>query len=269
MTTKVEAFLILFLFLITSFSISYSQNEDLEPIENVNQSTMGIELGTGQFQHLTLSLLNFENQVIASSDEMIPTQIKANFNYGITSNFFIRFSSGYSFCQQTNREENDLGRIDTLDMVTKHKSAFHLYGFPSDATLLFKTKVDNQEKFGIYFGLGAGYYIYNLQAEGYFKQTDSKTNQTEEYLNPEMTLSGWAQFFVLGFTIDVYKNLGATFEVSKIGLSSMKVDQDILKQQIYNEKIVNQIKYGYKAQNYSSKSGFDEATVSVGVFWKL
>ncbi|MCU0645428.1 MAG: hypothetical protein MUC94_14380, partial [bacterium] len=123
-----------------------------------------------------------------------------------------------------------------------------------------------------HFGVGFGYYVYNYQAEGKFQQLNSKTEAKiveEEYVNPQVTLAGGAQFFIMGLEMNINPRVSASLEVSKIGWSLMNLTQDILQQDVEAGEITNEKKYGFSRQDYSVKNGFEDIAVSLGLNWSL
>ncbi|MCI0493696.1 hypothetical protein L0Z72_01720, partial [candidate division KSB1 bacterium] len=240
--------------------------------EEMQRSKLGISLGTGFFQDLKLNLVDFNNQIFNSSDELVPSCAKAYFWYNITPQFVFRFSSGLCFSRQTEYGQVNYAQIDSMNVRYKDKAIFSMEGYPAEVALIFQYPLDSHKKMHINFGIGLGYYVYNYRTEGSYIQISSLTDEMtwiEEYVNPEYTLSGWAQFFQLGLHLNLNKNFGAFFEFSKVGLSFMKIDQDMIKQNVYDRKVEYSEKYGYRQRDYTAQSGFDDLTMAVGVFFSL
>ena len=252
-------------------------SQDQTSLRNLpNKMTLGLNLGTGLFQNINMDLVNFDQEVLVTSDNLVPTTFKANFNYYITPNVAVRFSSGYGFTRQTYHGESDFRDIDTLDVILTDESIFTMAGFPLETALIFQTAIDKNQNISLYFGLGFGYYAYNYKAEGTFNYTEfvnvaepDTIKWEENYLNPEMSLSGVSQFFVLGLNINLGSNFGASFEVSKIGLSYMRLRNDIIKQEISGHKVTYEVKYGSRRHDYKKKNGFDDVAITAGIYWRL
>jgi len=262
--------LLIFIILVVNIPC-FSQNQTSLQ-EGSDKMTLGLNFGTGFFQHIKMNLTNFNQENITTSDNLVSTNIKASFNYYITPKVAVRFSSGYGFARQTSVGEVDYGAIDSMNVKIDNESIFSMVGFPVETTLLFQTAIDNNENLLIHVGIGMGYYSYNYKAEGSLKESYSESNETkltEEYINPEMTLSGWAQFFTLGLNINLSQNMGASLEISKIGLSYMHIRNDIIKQQIDDHEIEYEYNYGYRQQDYKSRSGLEDVAISLGIYWRL
>ncbi len=262
---------IILLATLLTFTSSWSQEKAEEKIE-LSKKTFGINLGTGFFQHVKLNLANFNQEVLATSENLVPINFKANFNYYFTPNLAVRFSSGYGFYQQTMNSETDFDKIHTNDTIEKHEANFLVTGFPAEAALIFQSPIDARATMFFHFGFGIGYYAYNYEAAGTLKEFDLQTNQptlNEKYKNPEMTLSGGAQFFILGFDVNITPRIVATLEFSKAGWSMMRLSRDVVTQEIEAGEISYETKYGYEQEDYTVKNGLDDVAVSVGIFWQL
>lgn len=255
----------IFIFLIITFcGVVQSQSEDVAIFQ---KSILGIEYGTGFFQQVRLNLTNFDGEILATSENLVPTIFKANFHYYFTPNFALRFASGYGFAYQANKFFVDYSIIDTLNLQLKDNTTFLMSGFPVETALIAQTSLDAQDKFMVHFGLGIGFYTYNYRAEGTFKQfQEDKKPSEQEYINPEMTLSGWAQYFTAGMNIQINQYIGASFEVAKVGFSQMKIENDVVKQVRYDSNTINDFKYGNQIQNYSTKSGLEDLAISAGFY---
>lgn len=250
---------------------AYCQQESDSKIM-LSKKTFGFQVGTGYFQNVRMNLFNFDQQLLATSDDLVPVNLKVNFSYYFIPSLAIRFSSGYGFSKQKNASEIDYGEIDVQNLKSHESSTFSAAGFPTEAALIFKTPFDARATMFFHLGIGIGYYVYNYQAEGKFRELTSKTNEkiiAEEYANPQMTLSGGAQFFIMGLEININSRLSALLEVTKVGWSLMTLTQDILKQDVESGKITNERKYGFSRQDYTVKNGFEDLAVSLGLNWNL
>ncbi|UCE05913.1 MAG: hypothetical protein JSW07_20360 [bacterium] len=267
---SISLILLILAFLLIN-SNTWSQEES-EPKIELSRKTFGLNIGTGFFQSVNINLTNFQQEILTTSDNLIPINFKANFNYYFTPNLAIRFSSGYGFSQQKSKNEIDYSEIHSRDAIVKNESLFTVTGFPAEAALIFQTPVDVRATMFLHFGIGFGYYAYNYQAEGTLKEYESKTRVLtleENYVNPAMTLSGGAQFFILGFDISITPIIGTTLEVSKVGWSMMKFTRDEIKQENKPGDVNYDKKYGYEQQDYTGRNGFDDLAVSLGIFWQL
>lgn len=266
-----QSFLVITLiFILLNFPV-WCQEESPPKIE-LSKKTFGINLGTGFFQNVKLDLVNFKQEIVTTSDNLIPIHLKANFNYYFTPNLALRFSSGYGFLQQQEKIEMDFGLIDSMDVKLNDKANFSVTGFPAEAALIFQTPLDARAIMFFHSGIGLGYYVYNYKAEGISRELTSKTStqqKKENYLNPETTLSGGAQFFIVGINILINPKIGATLEVSKIGWNFMKLTRDITKQETDRGKIINEKKYGYRQEDYTMSNGFDDIAITFGIYWNL
>jgi hypothetical protein len=267
---SISLILLILAFLLIN-SNTWSQEESETKIE-LSKTSFGLNIGTGFFQNINLNLTNFNQEILTTSDNLIPINFKANFSYYFTPNLAIRFSSGYGFSQQRNQNEVDFSKIDSRDEKFEHQSKFSVTGFPAEIALIFQTPVDVRANMFVHFGLGLGYYVYNYKAEGTVEVLESETNGQqfkENYSNPEMTLSGGAQFFIFGFDINVSPSLGVTLEASKVGLSLMKLTRDIVIQTVDAGEVAYEKEYGYQKKDYTVGNGLDDLAISLGIYWQL
>jgi len=250
---------------------SWSQEKSDAKI-TLSKKTFGFQVGTAHFQNVRLNLFNFDQELLTSSDDLVPVDLKVNFAYYFTPSVAVKFASGYGFSEQKNVNEIDYGKIDMQNLKLTDSATFSATGFPTEIALIFKTPFDARANLFFHFGVGFGYYVYNYQAEGKFRQLMSKTAEKiieEEYVNPQVSLSGGAQFFIMGLEMNINSRVSASLEVSKIGWSLMTLTQDILKQDIEAGEITNEKKYGFSRQDYSVKNGFEDIAVSLGLNWNL
>ncbi len=250
---------------------SWSQEKSDSKI-TLSKKTFSFQVGTAHFQNVKLNLFNFDQELLTSSDDLVPVDLKVNFAYYFTPSVAVKFSSGYGFSKQKNVNEIDYGKINVNNLKLKDTATFSATGFPTEIALIFKTPFDARANLFFHFGVGFGYYVYNYQAEGKFRQLNSKTEEKiveEEYVNPQVTLSGGAQFFIMGLEMNINPRVSASLEVSKIGWSLMTLTQDVLKQDVEAGEIINETKYGFSRQDYSVKNGFEDIAVSLGLNWNL
>ncbi|MDZ7332222.1 MAG: hypothetical protein ONB31_09620 [candidate division KSB1 bacterium] len=260
------------LLLLAIISIPLLAQDQSEKKIELSRKNFGFQIGSGLFQKVTLSLTNFDQQVIASSPDLLPLDIKANFYYFFTPNLAIRFTSGYGFNQEITKDQIDYSKVHLNQKHYESETQFSVAGFPNEITLIFQTPIDVRANSFLHFGFGLGYYVYNYQAKGMIQELDAKTMvllRQEKYRSPELTLSGAAQFFVFGFEIKVTSRMAAMLELSKLGWSEMKLTQDHLSQQVENGKIIFESQYGFWQKNYRTKNGFDDIAMSLGVLWQL
>ncbi|MBD3287191.1 hypothetical protein GF337_00160 [candidate division KSB1 bacterium] len=251
----------------TNWSQAQTSRTDYVPF-----TSMAVKFGTGFFQDMQLNLTNFENEVIATSDQLVPATLQAEFNYYFHPKVGLRFSSGYGYSQVDDKSAVNYEIIDTDEAIYRNKSTFKMSGFPVELAIVFRNSISQSQNIFLKLGLGVGYYAYNFRSEGALRKLDGETSELiweELYSNPELSLSGAAQFFLFGMDINITSEIGATLELSKVGLSFVKVKQDVVEQVIFNREIENQIKYGYWERAYHPQNGLDDIALSVGIFWKL
>ena len=266
-----HSIILIILALLLINSNTWSQEEPESTIE-LSRKLFSINLGSGFFQNVNLDLVSFDQQILTTSDNLIPKNFKASFSYYFIPNLAIRFSSGYGYAQQKNQNNIDYSKIYLKDIVAKDEATFSVTGFPAEVTMLFQTPIDVRANSFLHFGIGFGYYIYNYKAEGTVAELNTETNTKkweENYSNPEINLAGGAQFFVLGFDIKLGSQVGATLEFSKVGWSRLKLTRDITSQQIEAGEVDYEYKYGLSQQDYTVKNGFNDMAVSLGLFWQL
>lgn len=254
--------------IIFSSTITYSQT----PTEEKPLHHLGFEFGSGFFQDVQLQLTDLDQQLVSTSDPLVPSQIKANYTHFFSKHIGLRFSSGYIFARQIDRDNVNFGQIDSLDLRYEDKARFKLSGFPVEAAFVFQTPIDSHENFCINMGIGTGYYTYNYESNGSIKEfrvSDGKVLKDEKYDIPTTTLTGWAQFVFIGATMRISKSMGASFELSKVGFSNMYFEKDVVKRQIYEREIEHQFIYGFEKDDYNISKGLDDVSMKVGVFWYL
>ncbi len=260
------------LLMVLFFCISLRGQDQPEKKIELSRKNFGFQIGSGLFQKVNLNLTNFDQQVVATSEHLLPLDLKASFYYFFTPNLAIRFASGYGFSQQKAKDYLDFSKIHVGQKIYQSQSLFSVAGFPAEAVLLFQTPIDVRANSFLHFGIGLGYYVYNYQARGTIAELNAKTMvmlQEKKYRSPELTLSGAAQFFVLGFEIKVTSRMAAILELSKLGWSSMNLTQDHVHQQVESGKITFEYQYGFWKQNYGTRNGFEDIAMSLGVLWQL
>lgn len=254
------------------FSIPlHGQEQEANRIE-LSRKNFGFQLGSGLFQKVNVHLSDFDQQVIATSDDLLPLDLKASFYYFFTPNLAVRFASGYGFSEQKATNHLDYSKIHLDEKIYQSETLFSVAGFPAEVTVLFQTPIDVRANSFLNFGIGLGYYVYNYQAKGTIRQLNAKTNipmEQEKYRSPELTLSGPAQFFVMGLETKVTSRMAAILELSKIGWSNMKLTQDYVSQSVESGSITFEYQYGFWQRHYGTKSGFDDIAMSLGVLWQL
>lgn len=263
--------ILLYVLLFITLHLSAWCQTDAKEIQ-LSKKAFSITMGSGLFQQVKMELLNFDNQIIAISSPIIPLNIKANFYYHFTPKLALRFSSGYGFFRSSSEDLIDPSIIHTEQKRVEEVANFSVTGFPAEMAVLFQAPLDVRANMFFHFGLGIGYYAYNYHAEGTSRQFNPKTNLQllkENYINPEMTLSGFAQFFLMGFDLSLSNRIGATIEISKAGFSRLKLTRDIVTQEVSSGKIANETKYGVSRQDYPLPVGLDDIGISFGLVWQL
>jgi len=253
------------------FIPSLAQEQTEKKIE-LSRKNFGFQFGSSLFQGVTFHLIDFDQQVVATSTDLLPLDIKASFYYAFTPHLAIRFASGYGFNQQITKDHLDYSKVHLKQNIYQSETQFSVAGFPNEITALFQAPIDVRATSFLHFGIGVGYYVYNYQARGTIQELDAKTRallQQEKYRSPELTLSGAAQFFVLGFEIKVGSRMAAMLELSKLGWSNMNLTQDHLSQHVANGTITFESQYGFWRQNYGTKNGLDDIAMSLGLLWQL
>lgn len=258
------------LIFITSYSLAWGQ-ADTKEIQ-LSKKAFSVTLGNGLFQQVKMELLNFDNQIITTSGSIFPLNIKANFHYYFTPKLALRFSSGYVFLRASSEDMIDYSIIHAQEKKKEEVANFSVTGFPAEMAIIFQAPLDVRANMFFHFGLGMGYYVYNYRAEGTAKQVDTKTNLPllrENYVNPEMTLAGFAQFFLLGFDLSLSHRIGATIEIAKAGFGHLNLTRDIMNQEVSGGKIASETKYGVSRQPYPIAGGLDDLAISLGLYWPL
>lgn len=242
-----------------------------------SKQTLAVTTGTGFFQNVQINLMDYQSRVIATSEAFMPATIKASYHYYFTPHVALRFSSGYGFARQTKENEMDFSKIDSTNSIISNQTTFSMSGFPIETAVIFEAGIN--DKISFHLGLGGGYYSYVFTSKGkiinesweYSQSSGIKISNNEtEYTSPNETLYGWAQFFVFGMNIDLTNHIGASLELSKMGMNYLFLEKDVIKPVVDSDNEVEyKIRYGYHKQRYTHQSGFDEMIWSVGLFWKL
>ncbi|MBN2012435.1 hypothetical protein JW960_24110 [candidate division KSB1 bacterium] len=240
--------------------------------ESETSDLLGLMAGTSAMQGMSLSLYDLNRQEIATSSPLTPAQLIAFYQRGVTQHVAVRFLSGYTWGRQIDQVQFDYSKVQLEgDEVHSSESKFFISGFPIEMSVLFHNSIGESGAVSWHCGIGAGHYTYNFEAKGTInvKNVVTLRHSKTEYSNDPYTLSGWAQFFVLGFQVQLNDKMGAICELSKIGFSGLYLEQDVMQDVIVDGEVERKIPYGYTKQQYLPETGLNDVAVSVGIFWKL
>ena len=220
---------------------------------------LGVDFGTSVIQIEPVFLPDFSSGPGESinSDFVIPKNIRGRIELGLGRDFILRFAAGYGFMQDVaklTRSSQANGSNGSPRIYREAK--FSVAGVPAEATMFWRVPLDDQGLLAIQFGLGGGFYSYKIKSKQFLEITGSSNpgdNGRLEFQAPEMKLSGPAQFFVAGFAIRLSSRASATFEISKLGFSMLK-----LRRQDDAEGFVEK-------QDYNSGAGLSDVALALGI----
>lgn len=225
---------------------------------------VGVDYGMSMIQASPSSLSRF---ILFPSGVMTPNNLRGHIDFNASSSFVLRFSMGYGATKENTEYTGTLqsNGVDGSEQLHR-KTNVKVSGFPVEGAMLFQLPLDNEQRVGVHFGLGGGYYSYTFKGE-FISETKGSSIPSENYSTrfefPEMTISGPAQFFLLGFDLRLNSRLRGTLELSKLGLSGLKQKQE--------EKYESN-SYESKTQRndkYNAANGLNDVAFSFGVSLQL
>lgn len=233
------------LILMAGFCMVYAQNDS---------PAIGVDFGSGIVQATpfqTISLSEGE-----STGALVPKNVRGRFELPMNENVVLRFAGGYgSTTEKYEAEAADGGASFTEELEIK------VSGFPIDGAILFQAPIGANGAVNIRGGIGIGFYSYNVTAEYSSQQTAGGQTFTETFELPDTKISGLAQSFILGFTINISSSISGVLELSKMGFSMIKVTQDIENDE---GNAIGEWKVDHNAAN-----GLDDLGVLMGINFHL
>lgn len=258
---KTKLFLMLFL------SLIFISSKPL--LCQTNKLSIGIDYGSGIIQGGSIFLYDYDGNVFDISNPIIPKNIRCRIEILLSRYFIARFSVGYGMTKQgMDYSMNRPSDYSTGPSKYESEAKYSASGFPIEGTIIFSVPVDKKEICSFYFGLGIGYYNYTFKAEGFYEQSGSdfsSYNYRENYVTPDVKLSGFGQFFMTGMNIQFISRLGAFIEVSKLGLSLLKEKSDIFFITVEDHEITHTEIIGEQKIDYKAKNGFKDVGLSIGI----
>jgi hypothetical protein len=227
---------------------------------------VGLDYGTSLIQQGTLLLFDQDAGVItiASSQELIPKNLRGRVEIGLGSVFLLRLSMGYGYT----RDKLEYTEATTNASRYRLEAKFTAAGFPAETALLLQWPLDNGRNFTAHFGLGGGFYSYKFKIAGFEEQTAAVPNARDEFDKMEMKISGLAQFFVAGFDLRLNSRFKATLEISKLGLSLLKEKQETAG--TTTPDFGNAITYKQTSEkDYAAAGGINDLAFSLGLSLNL
>ena len=237
----------------------------------VPENYFGIMSGTSTVQGIRLTLSDRNGQPLAESAGLIPFTGTAFYQHALSRHAAVRFSSGYMWARYRDESYRDFSKIDSAFTTTNTRSTFSCEGFPLEISVLFHNSVDESQRLRWLCGIGVGYYSLNYQARITTTDRDYNSSRSREQTieNDPLTLAGWAQFFTLGFQLRLTQYMQAMCQLSKIGMSGLYLQRDLVRTADYHDKSKWQRQYGYTREHYAPKPGLNDLSFTVGLLWKL
>jgi len=179
-------------------------------------------------------------------------------------------NNGFSYTAQNGLETNV--QIENLNYEMKTR----VIGFSASTALLFPFSMGRNRILSIYPGVGGGYYKYQFSGEWNVKDEEIDHNgistvYTAKGDYEKASISGVAQFFLIGIDVKAGSRLHFFFETSKMGLSMLRQVRE-LEYHVYEPDITGtkytktfQKKIGEIKSDFNAKSGLSDIGFLFGV----
>jgi hypothetical protein len=200
---------------------------------------------------------------------LIPKNLRGRLELSLSPSFLLRFSAGYGLAKNKATSTASSQTAGNLTL-TRTEAKSKVSGFPVEATMIWQIPLDQEERFGVHFGLGGGFYSYKFKAEGFYELTGSpfpSNNRRDNLKNPDLKISGLAQFFVAGVSLRLNSAARATFEISKMGFSDLKAKQNGERSNFTGPSF-ERFK-GTSEEDYNAGSGFNDVAFALGLSMNL
>jgi len=221
----------------------FSQNSKL---------ALGLDYGSGVIQPANLYPIYTSGLLTAFESQAVPKQLRGRLELTLNPLLLVRLSAGYGSTteKQKSNSTSSIGAIIN-ELEIKGKTT----GIPVESMIFLQTPIDKKEVFSVRLGLALGYYSYKTKITGFID--DAVTGERYDIDVPDIKISGFAQSFMIGASIQLSRKVSTFFEFSKLGFSFLKLKQDLL-----NE---NDEKVGEREEDYNAAPGLDDLGMAIGV----
>lgn len=220
---------------------------------------VGVDYGLSIIQTSQLSLAV---QQVGTVGAIVPKNIRGRVEFALNPYTLVRVAGGYGSTEEKQESEATF----SSGLNSSAEAEFSSSGFLGEGALIYQVPIDDKSVFAVRFGLGAGYYSYNFKQKGFQEQVFGGQVAREEYEEPEVKISGFAQSFIIGLMIGGNAKVSATVEVAKLGLSFMKTTQDIEETLIDpNTGDETKRKVGERKADFNASNGLEDLAISVGL----
>lgn len=235
--------------------------------------TIGVDVGTSIIQRQPLFLVepvSYGFDVYVYSDEMVPKNLRGRIELELGRGLALRFSAGYGFTGEKLQYFSQPAGATGGSGQFRQEEKFTARGFPLEAALLLKYPF---QKFGVHFGVVGGFYSYKFKSEGFSESTgnaDPGQNYRRGLTGEELKISGFAQSFLMGVSLQISAKLEAAFEISKLGYSRLQEKQN-------DQRVISSIfdplpavmARGTSRRDYNAGSGLEDIALSLGINLKM
>lgn len=220
---------------------------------------IGMDYGLSIIQTSQLSLAV---QEVETAGAIVPKNIRGRVEFALNPYTLVRVAGGYGSTEEKQESEATFSN----GLKSSGEATFNSSGFLGEGALIYQVPIDDKSVFAVRFGLGAGYYSYNFKQKGFQEQVFGGQVAREEYEEPEVKIAGFAQSFIIGLMIGGNAKVSATVEVAKLGLSFMKMTQDIEETLIDpNTNQETKRKAGERKADFNASNGLEDLAITVGL----
>ena len=217
-------------------------------------------------------------EIVGYQHIYIPKNISGSFYYGLPKGFVFKGTAGYGLTKYGGEfdqprktftdHEGDVQEILKYHMEGNTKVS----GFFVEAAFHYPMALGSDQRFCIYPGIGFGYYSYGFSGDWNGEEEEYEDNTIVTYTSTgnfsKAKLSGFAQFYVLGFEFKTSEKISLILEFAKLGMSMVteKVDDDYVIRETsdHTSSEVFREKTGTYKQDYNAMGGFQDVSVTLG-----
>lgn len=213
---------------------------------------LGLDYGSGVIQPIDIFPIIIPGIADILEIQTVPKHIRGRLEFMPNPMILLRFSGGYGSTTDEQKFETAFNGT-TYKFVKEVKTT----GIPIEGTIFLQTPIENKEVFKVRLGLVLGYYSYKTKFTGFIERFAGGTGERSDIDEPDIKISGFAQSFMVGGSIQLSRKMSVFFEFSKLGFSFLKLKQDFLNED--NQKV------GGREKDYNAAPGLDDLGMSIGV----
>jgi hypothetical protein len=214
--------------------------------------SLGLDYGSGVIQPMNVRPIITTGFADILAIQTVPKHIRGRLEFMLNPMILLRFSGGYG---STTDEQKFEAASDGF--ANKFETEVKTTGIPIEGTIFLQTPVEKEEVFKVRLGLVLGYYSYKTRLTGFIESLEGGTGVRRDIDEPDIKISGFAQSFMVGGSIQLSRKISVFFEFSKLGFSFLKLKQDFLNED--NQKI------GEREEDYNAAPGLDDLGMTIGV----